>query len=219
MTIYRNYLDSIEAHKAFRKASKLKKRIIELEPLILKDITTSLDYAQSIIGGRWPELEEILLKDYAFEKMVMYYAIDVAGERWPGGEEILLTSNQPWNIFKYFMHLVQKRWPEAEPALKGSNSWPGYLKIIFGDDVINKYSQNILEKILDIKTDREKWQFLEEEGITEEAVKALNVISIPRELQEYIVKKRPDLMDAISNLFPDIREKYKNELDTTGIEI
>jgi predicted alternative tryptophan synthase beta-subunit len=37
--------------------------------------------------------------------------------------------------------------------------------------------------------------------------------------QEYIIKKRPDLIKEIQNLDPELRKRYKPELDMAGIEV
>ena len=46
------------AQEAYRKARKLKKRLPELEPIIIQDAHCAVCYAFYVIKGRWIEAEE-----------------------------------------------------------------------------------------------------------------------------------------------------------------
>ena len=43
--------------------------------------------------------------------------------------------------------------------------------------------------------------------------------TLTKEMQEYIIKHRPDLINKIKNLYPDLEKKYKHALNLGGIEI
>ena len=57
------HLEIETAYDAYELASFLKRRVPELEPLILKSISASRNYANNIIQRRWPEGEGKIRED------------------------------------------------------------------------------------------------------------------------------------------------------------
>ena len=69
--------------------------------------------------------------------------------------------------------------------------------------------------LTDLSSDEDKWLILKGDP---DSIKAFPRGST-KEMQEYIIKTRPDLTEKIHNLDPELRKKYKQELNTAGIEI
>lgn len=76
-------------------------------------------YAEHI-KKRVPELEHIVLQD---ELAIYWYARFVMKQRWPAGENVLLKGVHKWGpntylLREYAQNVVRDRWPEAESILK-----------------------------------------------------------------------------------------------------
>jgi hypothetical protein len=89
-------------YEAYRKALTAKKRLPELESIILQDVSFSYLYAIGIIKGRWEEAEPIIATN---AKYAYLYAENVIKGRWEEGEPIIATND----------HLV---YPYADNILK-----------------------------------------------------------------------------------------------------
>lgn len=114
--------DTISTPKAaWQKISRLRKkrRIPELESLILLDPNASYNYAKTIINGRWPAAEPIILEQGS-AKILFYYARHVMNSRWKEAEEKILKDSK--YILEYTKDVIGGRWPEAEETLI-SNFW------------------------------------------------------------------------------------------------
>jgi hypothetical protein len=72
---------------------------------------------------------------------------------------------------------------------------------------------------MDLKTDAEKLQFLEKEGISKKTIEALGTIGISKEIQEYIIKKRPDLIGEIWDLNPELAKKHSHEKELGNVDL
>lgn len=109
--------DNIKTPKeAWGVASRLRKirRIPEIEPLIIQDASASYNYAQKIIGDRWPEAEKTILNSDNI-KVMFLYAKNVIKDRWPEAEVKILKDKK--QVFKYINLVINKRWPEGEDVL------------------------------------------------------------------------------------------------------
>ena len=99
------------AQEAYNKALNAKKRLLELEPIILHDIEYSYLYARHVIKERWPEAETYLLKlksvTYSY-----YYTRYVIKKRWLEAEPNI-AKDEYW-AFYYARDIMRERWSEAE---------------------------------------------------------------------------------------------------------
>ena len=59
---------------------------------------------------------------------------------------------------------------------------------------------------------------LREEGV-EKLFSTINWLGMTRNMQEYVLEQRPDLIREINQLDPELKEKYKDEWNLSGIEI
>lgn len=92
-------------------------RIPKLEQKILKDLNVAIMYAQGVIKGRWPELEQKLLKNpvpAGFPYVAIIYTKCVIKGRWPELENFIISKNASWAAFDYAVDIIQGPWLEAE---------------------------------------------------------------------------------------------------------
>lgn len=74
----------------------------------------AVEYASSIIVGRFEEAELTILKEPHWASV---YATDVLNKRWDDAESVILSSGDLSVIWGYFRDMVKERWLEAEPVL------------------------------------------------------------------------------------------------------
>lgn len=87
----------------------------DAEPVIMQDPVSADVYATEIIGGRWPEAEPVIM---AHPMSAVAYASDVIKGRWPEAEPVIMA--YPMSAVAYARDVIKGRWPEAEPTIKGS---------------------------------------------------------------------------------------------------
>lgn len=75
----------------------------------------SLEYAQEVVKGRWPEGEKSIA---SHATSAMSYAKDIIKGRWLLGEQAI--SRHPIKAVEYAKDVVGGRWPEAEGTIKSS---------------------------------------------------------------------------------------------------
>lgn len=80
---------------AYEITSKLKKRIPELESVIMKDAMYAYWYAMDVMMDRWPEAESIIIKD---ARWAYYYAKGVINNRWLEAEPIIMKDRK-WSFY------------------------------------------------------------------------------------------------------------------------
>ena len=81
-------------------------------------------HALSVIKGRWPEGEVIILKDSKWAKdpkWAYLYARDIIKGQWPEAEAIIATD--PQYACEYARDVIQGRWPEAEAVITEHPDW------------------------------------------------------------------------------------------------
>ena len=106
--------------EVFEKAYKKKKRIPELEHILLHNRAYSVYYARYVIKGRWPELEKVLLERYnphsIFDELVQIldYAKYAIKGRWPEAEHLLLTDPKKWS--SYVRYLKKSKYSDLEES-------------------------------------------------------------------------------------------------------
>ena len=62
-------------------------------------------YALHVIKGRWPEAEEVIMRD---ARSAQYYAEHVIGGRWPEAEVIIMTDVQSALWYKASLERIKK---------------------------------------------------------------------------------------------------------------
>lgn len=99
----------------------MQSRVPEIEPVILKDINASLEYARNLfrMGERWPEFEKLILKSED-SNTALHYATWVIKGRWPEAEKIIMKT--PNCAYWYARDRIKGRWIEAEPYIKTDKS-------------------------------------------------------------------------------------------------
>ena len=91
-------------------------RWAELEKIMLShgDSIELPLYAETVIGGRWPEAEPIMLK----EPYVGYlYTMNVLKQRWPELEQEIIKRQDGSTACYYATGVLKRRWPEMEPII------------------------------------------------------------------------------------------------------
>lgn len=116
----------------------IKRRFIEGEPIILQSAYINepfaIAYSKDVIGGRWRDLEEEIIKD--IPDLIVPYCVQVMNfgysgynidnydpkVRWPEGEQLLLSLAKideyylPQCVY-YALSILHSRWPELEKML------------------------------------------------------------------------------------------------------
>lgn len=106
--------------EAYEYAHNYKRRIPELEPIILTVAEIAYKYALNVIRGPWPEAEPVLLKKVEY---ALQYAINISQKRWPELEQKIINTKygHPEKIasfiFYYAKQILDCRWLEAEHLL------------------------------------------------------------------------------------------------------
>jgi len=96
---------------ALRAAQRLRKkrRVPELEALILENPKCCFVYANSFLMSRWPEAEKVILQNAS---AATDYAISVLKKRWEEAESNIMQ--EPFFALKYATSVLGARWKEAE---------------------------------------------------------------------------------------------------------
>jgi hypothetical protein len=124
--------------KAAEYASSLQTRWPEVEPLILKNSSAAIGYAEKALKARWPQLESLLLKKATPEK-ALDYTVNVLQTPWPELEERLIKDQDYRNIVLYAYYVNRGRWPEIENGLMKECDKTGAY-----DDAI-KYASSVIK--------------------------------------------------------------------------
>ena len=145
---------------------------------------------------RIPETEE-LIKSNGF--WATKYAFDVIKGRWPEAEEEI--SKLPGLALPYVKKILHNRWPEAEETLE-SNSyyWRSYIQYL---------------RLRPVKIQLE-WL---KDGISNSLLNLLNDMRMKPEVQEAVIKARPDLIGRIHNLSPKLKLKYRHEKELGHVDL
>jgi len=109
-----------------------------LEKLLLakKETKLILEYTASLIHGRWPEAEPILLTD--IDSAVEYAKYYLKGKGWPALEPKIV--DKPYHAYEYAFNILGRRWPEGEPAILADAAQDP----MFSSGVGNKYAKNLI---------------------------------------------------------------------------
>lgn len=200
MKTYRQFLEaSVEDPSwAYHKASQAGHRVPELEPAILQSMVFANLYCRNVIKGRWPEYEDLLLKNKSAEDL-FYYARDVIHGRWPEAEPFIMED--PTWIPSYAQEVIHGRWPEAEDVLwESEGNWDNYVDFLKSEHA------------------GEKWDWLHQ-GVTSGLIRLLNSLGMNKVMQEYIIKRRPDLIGEIEHLDPKLKDKYSHERNLGNVDL
>jgi predicted metal-dependent hydrolase len=203
--------DEILAEKAYRKAKENFKitgqRSPELEEDILKNHRYAFWYAHEIIQGFWPEAEPIILTG---AQARYWYAEKIIKGRWPEAEKRFLinpSSTDDYYFMDYYaINIIKGRWIEAEQFIISFGKYPAE----------KRYFQLLREKNY---TEKEKLQWIANEGYTDNLLYIFSNIGTTKSIQELIIQNRPDLIQSIGELDPEIREKYNHEWNLVSIPI
>ena len=96
----------------------IKGRWPEAERVIATDPNSSFRYAYDVIEGRWPEAEKVIATD---PKSAYEYAKYVIKGRWPEAEKVIATD--PISAYEYAKYVIKGRWPEAEKVIASDPGW------------------------------------------------------------------------------------------------
>lgn len=144
--------------------------------------------------------EEILAEGNAF--IMVGYALDVIKGRWPKAELFLMDF--PHGARLYALDIFKGRWPKAEKTIRSDPSeWRFYLEDLNDREI----------------TVEDEWKWLKKEGVTDELFDVLNHIGMPRDVQDYVVKRRPDLIGKITDLDYWVELKYGHEFELAGVDL
>jgi hypothetical protein len=204
-------------------------RFPEAEHFIVKDPENAFFYVREILHKRWPEAEPYIRLDGKYAPL---YARDIIGKRWPEIEDDILYGGDLDTIYDYAKNCVYGAWPEAEPLIaKDAKKSYQYAKFVLrhrfpmGEKAIWKNSnmwsiyRNYLAVNASDYSNEEKMRWLREEGITEQLLSVLNAVKMSKTAQEYIIKRRPDLVGQIDNLDPELVEKYQHEKELGTVDL
>jgi len=123
--------------EAYKKCFFEKRRIPELESIIINDPGYSYKYAKDVIKGRFKKGEKIIITD----KICSYrYARDIIKRRWKRGEKNIV--NDPEWSYLYARDVIEGLFHLGHPVIFNSgyrNEYINFLKSINYD--LNKISE------------------------------------------------------------------------------
>ena len=118
----------------------------EAEPTIMTDAFAAAGYAHSVLKGPWPEAERVIAADaYA----AVNYAIFSLQGRWPAAEKTIASN--PTTAVRYASTVIKRRWPAAEPTIMTDVS----AAVVYAQAVIGGRWP---EAEPNIKTDKTAWR-------------------------------------------------------------
>ena len=92
----------------------------EIERLLLfvKDPFLMMNYAETVIRGRWPAVEPFFMRSpvYAYG-----YANNVIHGRWPAAEAVI--ASEPEWAYRYATDVIKGRFPAGEPVIASDPNW------------------------------------------------------------------------------------------------
>ena len=135
-----NDYDRMNAYSAYQKASKIRRRSYELEPIIMQNAGYAFCYARDVIKGRWPEAEKEILRN---ARHAYYYAKNVIKARWFEAEPIIIESVV--YAFWYAKYVIKDRWLESEEKMIGTEMQEDYIEHFFDEPVITKDQVDIVD--------------------------------------------------------------------------
>jgi len=118
----------MKPEQAYRKACNLGKRILKLEPIIIKNVFYSYLYAKDVIKGKWELGEPTISKDARYSFL---YALDVIKGRWEKGEPVI--SKDACYSYCYARDVIKGRLPDFmhnQMILENNRYTKDYVKII-----------------------------------------------------------------------------------------
>jgi hypothetical protein len=213
--------------QAISYAREQKRRIPEVETWILEHKNDITHYVMSIMKNeRWPEGEKVLLQGPEFNEAIGY-AQFVLNSRWSELEPLIVGN--PQYASRYTLAVVNGRWPEAEPAiLTASGETLHYALYIIhgrwpeGEDILQtepKLWQNYVRYLFRMTSNEDKWAWLKAGPITNNIFRVLNELGLSRDMQGYVLKRRPDLISKIKNLNPCWKTIYQHELELSRVDL
>lgn len=198
--------DDIKTPKAaWLKVSRLRKkrRIPELESLLIQDPNAAYNYAKSILQGRWIEAEPMILKEGS-SKVLFFYAKHVIRDRWPEAESKIIECSK--YIMEYTKDLVKNRWKEAEDKII-SIFWNQENKIPFIEEKDYFWDFEIMKYAKEMVGDR--WPEAEK-------VFSKNPIALKEYAEEVLEDKLPE---ELHNLMMTYSLQYQEPRDRKTIAI
>jgi hypothetical protein len=193
-------------------ARRQKRRIPELEHIILKDTHFAVKYAAHVINRDVPPGQ---------------------GVRWPEAEKRILHTGNTRAALDYAHHIFRGRWKEAEPLIwKKKMNVEDYLRWTVDGERVPEFEAYVKEKsplgswaryVEDVKqrkhSEEEKWSWIKNEGLNEFVFEIINNGSMSQEMQEYILQHRPDLAAEIKNLDQVLMKKYQHEVELGNVDL
>jgi hypothetical protein len=170
-------------------------------------------YALDQLHGPFPEGEKIIAQD---ANDAYRYAYEVLGRRFRLGEPRILGSN-PHIAFDYVVHVIKNRWPVAENLIKmNASRWARYL--YFLAETVNRDSRQKWENMA--------WNWLRDPRCNmENTIEILNTADYESSwgstdaMHEFICQQRPDLINKIFDLSPELAKKYSHERELGTVDL
>jgi hypothetical protein len=188
--------------------------------MIFLSAKEAYDYVKAT-NDRLPEAEDIIKDDFFFSYL---YAKNILHDRFHKGEYAIVE--QIRLAVDYAIDVIYNRWPEAEEKIRGNKIlWEQHQK---GDRVLwNQYRPEpfktqwlrYVEFLKLTKTDEDKWIWLIKDGVNEYLIDILNYTKMTPDMQEFVIQKRPDLINFIRDLDPILKEKHTHETSLATIEV
>lgn len=181
-------------------------------PETLRFPAKAFHYASDILGGPFPEGEQIIATSPDFSYR---YASEVLGGRFPLGEKAVLQD--PNVAYSYTKYVIDDRWPEAEDLLRTDRRyWDIYVRFLSG----HALSREDWEK--------DVWTWLKDPKYNmENTIEILNIADYYSEygygstdaMHEYICQHRPDLINKIWEIDSELAKKYQHETELGNLDV
>ena len=139
------------------------RRILHLEKIISQCPEAALEYAESVIKGRWIEGEKAIQKDGG---AAYSYVWNILKRRWPEAEPAILTD--PQNAVWYADYFIGQPWPELESVLRSSSDASKAAKWLYD------YARLVLKGALPADLDKKMHLWAFQKPTVEEAARYIN---------------------------------------------
>jgi hypothetical protein len=179
-------------------------------------------YAMDILEHRWPEAEKVIKTD---PQAAYLYAIDVIRGRWQEAEDVIQKDGGFWNNYRSnLQHLeyteeVKLGWLKTEGVtrnLLGVLAFVGMERQV--QNFLLGHNFALYRFILDYQKIDCSTDF--QLRVLKDNLMFLFKMRNPSpEAQEYFIQQRPDLIDKIPGLLPELKEKYSHEIELVNVDI
>jgi hypothetical protein len=148
-----------------------------------------------------------------------YHFADNARRRIPEAEEAILKEKDPKWIYLYAEYVIHGHWPDGEEILKSYPIWAHRYSLYAGAGVGFIVTADKWSWIKGGGLFEQKDGTYAKEDLSKDLIRTLNYFGMNHIMQRYICDNRPDLINEINPLEPELAKKYKHEKELGNLDL